>query len=166
MSDFRERLQRAATRAGVGESQASIADALSLNRQTIHRWFSGGEPNTDMFLHVAKTFGVNFEWLKNGNGDMLPTRDDLPDDQRDLLKYYNKASADTRRVIQTLVRSLSKSVVTIAIAIPPLLAAESGGELIFHNTYCDPSKGVIHIAYNWIMAWLRSRFFARSAALA
>jgi transcriptional regulator with XRE-family HTH domain len=164
MNDFRERLQKAATRVGVGESQASIADALNLNRQTIHRWFSGGEPNADMLLHAARTLGVDPEWLKSGNGDMLPQPDELPADERDLLKNYRSASADARRSIQTIVRSLRKSVVTIAAAIPPLLAQNDADAAIRHNHNYAQNEGVILIACNWIMSWLRSRLFVRSAA--
>ena len=124
MSDFRERLQQAANRAGAGDSQATMASSLNLNRQTINRWFQGGKPNAEMLLHIARTWGVDPEWLENGKGDMLPvpSPDDLPQDELELLRDYRKATLQTRQQIRTMVRALRKSMVTLAAGIPPLMA--------------------------------------------
>jgi transcriptional regulator with XRE-family HTH domain len=150
MSDFRGRLQQAAQHAGVGDSQATMAASLNLNRQTINRWFQGGEPNADMLLHIARTWGVDAEWLKSGDGDMLPTPspDDLPPEELELLRDYRKASQQARQTIRTMVRALRKSVVTIAAVIPPLLVPTPSDATTLHNASC--MDGIRIACRRWI----------------
>ena len=157
MTDFKGRLLDAAQWAGVGKSQATMAESLSLNRQTINRWLQGGEPNADMLLHIARTWGVDPQWLKSGNGDMLPkpSPEDLPADELDLLKDYRKASPSARQTIRTMVRALRKSVVTIAAVIPPLLAPTPADAAILHNHICNADAAIICIACRRVRRWLR-----------
>lgn len=166
MTNFSERLQRAARHAGIGETQSEIASDLGLSRQTVNHWFRKGAPESENLALIEKRWGVNSEWLRSGEGDMLPRlergAEPLPDDERELLRDYRKASAQTRQNIRTVVRAMRKAVVTIAALIPPLMAPADTDAAILHKISCN--DGVIHIACNWIMAWLRSHAFARGAA--
>lgn len=146
MNDFRERLQQAARWAGAGESQATMATSLSLNRQTINRWFQGGEPNADMLLHIARTWGVDAEWLKSGKGEMLPkpSADGLSGEERDLIKHYRSATPQVRQVISTMARAVRKSMVAIAMAIPPLLAPNQADASISHNLIFAAVEQITH----------------------
>lgn len=122
MTGFLDRLQRAASRAGVGETQSEIAEALGLNRQTVHRWFKGGEPEADQVFEIARRWNVSAAWLKSGFGEMLPTPSEgYSQDERELVRYYRSASPQVRHVISTMVRAVRKAVVTVALAVPPLL---------------------------------------------
>lgn len=147
--NFRERLQQAAKWAGVGDSQSSIASSLRLNRQTINRWFQGGEPNAELLLHVARSWGVDAEWLKSGKGDMLPPADELPTDEMELLRDYRKASMQTRQQIRTMVRALRKSMIAIAMVVPPLLAPHQDANAgTLHKSFFEAS--VIRIVRRWL----------------
>jgi transcriptional regulator with XRE-family HTH domain len=163
MSDFRGRLQQAAQHAGVGDSQATMAASLNLNRQTINRWFQGGEPNAEMLLHIARTWGVDAEWLKSGDGEMLPTPspDDLPSDELELLRDYRKASQQTRQQIRTMVRALRKSVVLIAAGIPPLLLPAPTDAATLHNRFSELNT---HCMRRWLRALTGALGFMALAA--
>lgn len=166
MTKFSERLQVAARHAGVGDSQSEIAVDLGLKRQTVNHWFTKGAPEAENLALIEKRWGIDQEWLRTGEGEMLPKLNGtapLPDDEIELLRDYRRAPAERRPQIRAVVRTLRKAIVTIAAAIPPLLAPNDSDAAILHNQNC---AGVIHIAYLWIMSWLRSRLLVRSAALA
>jgi len=139
-SSLIERLQQAAQYAGVGESQRTIAASLELLPQTVNRWFKGWcEPNADQIFRIAKTWGIDAEWLKNGTGTMLTAPSDgLSPEERDLIKHYRTASAPVRDVIRQMTRAVRKSVVTVALAIPPLMAPQPSEASTLHNqnTHC------------------------------
>lgn len=125
MSTFLERLVQAAEFAGVGATQAAIADTLGIKRQTVNRWFRDGiEPNSDNCFDIAAKFGVDGRWLKQGEGEMLPkpSPDGLTLEERDLIRNYRTATPQVRSVLRTMVRAARKSVVTIGAVLPPLLA--------------------------------------------
>jgi transcriptional regulator with XRE-family HTH domain len=107
MNPFSERLRMAARHAGIEDHQSGIAAALSVGRQTVNRWFKGtAGPNARMLLQIAGTFGVHAEWLRSGDGAMLPEMSDgLTPDEREMLKNYRMASSHTRKLICAMVRA-------------------------------------------------------------
>ena len=151
MTKFGERLLQAARHAGVGVSQSEIAASLGLSRQTVHHWFTKGFPTVDKIAHVARTWGVSVQWLHSGEGSMLPTTEALPADERELLRTYRTASQPARQNIMTVVRALRKSVVTIAAAIPPLMAPSHEAKAFDIALFASQSATVIHIACRWLL---------------
>jgi len=162
MTKFGERLLQAARHLGVGESQSEIAANLGLSKQTVHHWFTKGFPTVDNLALVERKWGVSGEWLRSGEGAMLPepSGDGLTAEERELVKDYRKASPKVRDVIRTMTRAVRKSMVTIAAAIPPLLA--SHGDAICHNVNCGGGSlargaSVIHIACRRFLLGLLER---------
>jgi transcriptional regulator with XRE-family HTH domain len=159
MNKFHERLQQAAKWAGVGESQVDIAASLNLNRQTINRWFQGGEPNASMLLLIARSWGVDPEWLKSGEGDMLPAPDGngaaLSNEERELIKNYRSASSQVRGVIRTMARAVRKSMVVISLAVPPLLAPDDAQAGVLHkNSLTADGIRIVAAMLRRFMDWL------------
>jgi transcriptional regulator with XRE-family HTH domain len=152
VTNFSERLRRAADHAGVGETQSEIAADLGLSKQTVHHWFrglNGGAPEAENLALIAKRWGVDHEWLRTGEGEMLPKlngTDPLPDDELELLRDYRRAPAERRPQIRAVVRTLRKAILTIAACIPPLLAHNDTDAQTLHKTICEPNRGVILIA--------------------
>jgi transcriptional regulator with XRE-family HTH domain len=134
MTRFIERLLLAAKHADVGESQSDIADALGLKRQTVNRWFkTGGEPDADTTLDIARRWKVSAEWLKQGSGEMLPNPEEgLSQKERELIRNLRRATPQVQEVILKMARAARKSVVTLVLAVPPLLASQSGETSILH----------------------------------
>lgn len=154
MTPFIDRLQRAAKFAGVGESQSEIADSLGLARQTVNRWFKGGEPNAEQTFGIARAWRVSPEWLKSGVGDMLPNPGDgLTLEERDLIRNYRSATPQVRQVISTMARAVRKTVVTLGMAIPPLLASDPTSASVLHKPNHNPSASLIHI---FLQRWMRA----------
>lgn len=169
MTKVRERLQLAARHAGVGDSQSEIATDLGLKRQTVNHWFNKGAPEAENLALIEKRWGISGEWLRSGEGSMLPqpSTDGLTEEERNLVKDYRRAPADRRPMILSIVRAAKKAVVTIAAAIPPLLASPNHTDAaILHKQNCVPEGTVIHIACHWIISWLRSLRFVQVAAFA
>lgn len=133
MTEFLERLKAAARFAGVGETQTEIAFSLGLNRQTVNRWFHGSEPSADQTFNIAQRYGVDPQWLKTGVGEIRPPTDGLASDERELVKNYRSATPQVRQVIRTMARAVRKSVVTVALAIPPLIAQKPADAATLHN---------------------------------
>lgn len=128
MSTFAERLLRAAEHAGVVDSQAGIARALNVSRQTANNWFTGDNfPKQGQLFHIARRFGVDVQWLREGIGEMLPPpgKGTLTEDESDLLRNYRSATPKVKEVIRTMARAVRKSVVAVSLAIPPLLSQPS-----------------------------------------
>ena len=156
MTPFSERLVQAARYAGVPDTQAAIAKALGLKRQTVNHWFTSGEPTAENLLEIASKWAVSAEWLRSGEGDMLPPpAPELPPDERELLRSYRAATPQTRQLLRTMARAARKSVVTIAAVIPPLLVPNNSEAAINHNLFCVAY--VIHIVRKWL---IRKSFFA------
>lgn len=152
MSTFRERLQQAAFFAGVGTTQASMANALGLNRQTINRWFLGGEPSAENLLDISRKWGVSAEWLQSGAGEMLPkpaTTDALNTEERELLRSYRSATPQTRQLLRTMARAARKSVIFLAATIPPLLSPSNAEAGVLHK-HSALTAAVIHIGRKWL----------------
>jgi transcriptional regulator with XRE-family HTH domain len=103
---FLERLQKAARYAGVGESQAEIAEALEITRQRVNSWFKGGGPNRQLTAKIARKWCVNLEWLATGNGDMLSPLlgSEFSPEEKALIKHYRSASPKVRQIISAMVR--------------------------------------------------------------
>lgn len=68
---FKERLQKAAAHARVAWGQTAVANSLGLAKQTVDRWFSGGEPKPAQLYVIADKWGVDPRWLATEKGQML-----------------------------------------------------------------------------------------------
>ena len=138
MTAFSERLLQAARYAGIPDTQAGIAKALGLKRQTVNHWFTSGEPTAENLLEIAAKWAVSAEWLRSGEGDMLPPpSNELPPDERAFLRDYRSATPQTRQLLRTMARAARKSVIFLAATIPPLLSpsnAEAGN--VLHYLAC------------------------------
>jgi transcriptional regulator with XRE-family HTH domain len=122
MTEFGERLLQAARHVGAGESQTEIAETLGLSKQTVHHWFTKGFPTVDNLALIERKWGINGEWLRTGDGQMLATPDGLPEDELKLLREYRKASAERRPSIIAVVAAMRKAIVTIAALLPGFMA--------------------------------------------
>ncbi len=124
MSTFVNRLLQAARHIGSGERQTDIAIFIGLPIQTVNQWFvKGYVPKRDLMARIARAYGVDIGWLTDGEGEMVPSPSSkLPADERELLRNYRTATPKTKEQIRSVVRSLRKVAVVIAVAmIPPLL---------------------------------------------
>jgi len=111
MTDFVDRLRKAAAYALIGDSQAEIAQALDVTRQTVNVWFvRGGTPEADLIFWIAERFGVDARWLKTGDGAMIPEAATTPlsTDERELVKNYRSATPMVRAVISSMTRAACK----------------------------------------------------------
>lgn len=64
-------------RKALGISQASFAEKIGISPNNISRYESGNRvPAENTILLICKTFDVNYDWLKNGNGEMFIKTDD------------------------------------------------------------------------------------------
>jgi DNA-binding XRE family transcriptional regulator len=157
VTNFSERLLRGARYAGVGETQSEIAANLGVSRQTVNHWFRKGAPESENLALIEKRWGIDREWLRTGEGDMLtkPSPDGLSADERDLVKHYRSAPADRRPMILSVARAARKVVVTFAAVIPPLLASQDVDAGVLHKQNCEPNASVIRIALRRLREWLR-----------
>lgn len=165
MSTFIDRLVQAARHAGVESTQAGIAASLDLSKQTVWRWFREGiEPSAENGFDIARRWSVDAEWLKSGEGDMLPKPSpDLPPDERELLKDYRLAPSQVRKVIRNMARAARKSIVTIAAVIPPFLAPQQSDAAIYHNKNSWPfARQVADLNTHWAsIRYIASQWLAR-----
>ena len=166
MSTFIDRLVQAARHAGVEPTQAGIAESLGLSKQTVWRWFREGiEPSADNSFDIARKWGIDAEWLKTGEGDMLPKpSSELPPDERELLKDYRLAPSQVRKVIRNMARAARKAIVTIAAAIPPFLAPQQSDASVLHNVFCARLNSancmiLMHIVSQWLARMFGRRTF-------
>lgn len=168
MSAFSARLQQAARHAGIGESQAEIAVALNRNRQTINKWFLGGEPNVQQLAHIARAFGVNATWLADGTGEMVTGGEELPVEEQELLRNYRQASAEGRERIRVIVHTLRKSMVAVAACIPPLLAPKHAEDAFnitrFVTPFMERPASILLIALRRMISALRRGFMSENYA--
>ena len=142
---FTERLRQAANHAGVGPTQAAIADALGLNRQTVNRWFFGSAPTVETLMEIARKWNVSADWLATGDGEMIPpSPDGLSVEERELVRSYRSASPQVRKVLATMARAARKSVLFIVATIPPLLSPSNTEAGVLHNTFAS-TAAILHI---------------------
>lgn len=122
MKGFLDRLIEGARYAGVGERQTDIAHSLGVKVQTVNRWFRGGYvPGRDMLKRIEERWKISADWLIYEKGQMLPPTEQLPDDERELLRDYRAAAPKMREAIKRMVHSVRKAVVFVAATIPPFL---------------------------------------------
>lgn len=58
-----------------GMSQSKFAEKLSISRSAVCKMESGeNSPSEQTIRLICAEFGVNEDWLRNGNGDMYPKR--------------------------------------------------------------------------------------------
>lgn len=75
MKAFRDRLQKAAEHAKVHWGQSAVAKSLGVSRQTVDRWFSGGEPKGPQYFAIAEKWGVSARFLATGEGEVAAPGD-------------------------------------------------------------------------------------------
>lgn len=67
-------------------NQADFASKLGYERSTISGMTSGKKPISESFANkVCEIFGVNIDWLRTGEGEMLKPDDNLP-----MINYDNR----------------------------------------------------------------------------
>jgi repressor LexA len=83
-------------RKALGLTQAEMGEKIGRSWKTINRWEAGERdvPDTALKL-ISSTFGVSYEWLKTGQGEMWEKR------EKALLE---ELEAKTREVLEKLVR--------------------------------------------------------------
>ena len=65
-SEFGERLQEAAEKAGIPYKQTAIGDYLGVRKQNVDAWMLGSLPRADQLFEMADKFGVDPRWLATG----------------------------------------------------------------------------------------------------
>ena len=75
-------------------SQSDFAKRIGVDNSTVSSWEKGGSVSSNNIMTIARTFQVNLEWLKTGEGDMLSNESSVPAEQIDdrlrmLRKHYN-----------------------------------------------------------------------------
>lgn len=156
---FIGRLLKAAEHNEVPPTQSDIARSLEMHRQTVNKWFVAGvPPSGETILHIARKWDVNPAWLETGEGPMLlePTAGSLAPEERELLRNYRAASPKVRSVVRSMVRVARKSVVTIAVAIPPLMAPSPSEAAIQHNVIFASVVNCLHIVRRWLRSLVKN----------
>ena len=117
---FKDRLEKAATHAGVPVKQAAIARFLGLPKQTIHQWFNGTTPEPRFSNDAAVKFKVNPIWFATGEGDMIPkpAETGLSTDEREIIRAYRNAQPQRRKALYDIAKALGKTVVVGMLSIP------------------------------------------------
>lgn len=92
MAKFSERFKELLDTAGM--EYTDIQSQLGISRYQLYNWSSGrGEPDSEGFKLIAKTFKVNLAWLlgeSDNKRDPVPTAeaDDLPPEAQIMLNNY------------------------------------------------------------------------------
>jgi len=124
MNDFKDRLKL--LRKSLGLSQSEMAKKLGVARSRISEFESGKTKPRDSFLRlIAHTFGVNYEWLKYGKGEMFTS---------------TPSSEIQMEIIKEIVKGLKKLENEFGIDIPPDLWAEAV-EVIYEEVIKELNKG-------------------------
>ena len=88
-------------RKALGLSQEEFAEKLGKGVATIKRWESGQTiPNDKTLRLISKTFGVSYEWLKEGKGEMWEQKEEEipPDAPLDRELFYKIMSLVVRAI--------------------------------------------------------------------
>ena len=91
----------------LGISQAEFARKLGVSRSLISEYLSGRKRIPDKTLRlISHTFGVSYEWLKYGKGEMWEKGgEEVPVWLREFMK---KASDKDVRIVQALIEMLEE----------------------------------------------------------
>ena len=87
--DIRERVKF--VRLSLGLSQKEFGERIGKALRTIQDWESGRRNIPDSALRlISQTFGVSYEWLKTGKGEIWEKREEPPE----WLKEFMKEASD------------------------------------------------------------------------
>lgn len=163
MSEFRDRLRMAAEYRGVHFGPTAIGKALGIRKQTVDRWLHGSMPEPDAISRISQTWGVDWEWLATGSGEMLPRtkeKDDLNSQERELVYTFRKLDTERRTSLQSIVKALAKASVIAWLAVmstsypPPAIAG-------LHNAFSGLNTHCGRLVLN-LLIWLKKLFFPDS----
>lgn len=99
-----------ALRKALGLSQKEFAERLGKGLATIQRWESGQTvPNDKTLRLISHTFGVSYEWLKEGKGEMWEKEEtDVPEWWKEKLKSIEPKDVELLKELIELLESLSE----------------------------------------------------------
>lgn len=78
-----------------------VAKDLNISSATVTGWKKGSPPNSERLEAIADYFGVSTDYLLGRSG----ADPELPDDERELLKCYRRASTEGKKIIQATARA-------------------------------------------------------------
>lgn len=88
-----------------GLKKGEFANKLKINRDYLSQILSGkGNPSDRLLEDIANTFDINFEWLKNGTGEMKKDRSR----EEEILSFIHRILNDEDSVINDFIYALSK----------------------------------------------------------
>ena len=78
-----------------------VGKELNIAASSITGWKQGSPPNSERLIAIADYFGVSTDYLLGRSG----ADPELPDDERELLKCYRRASTEGKKIIQATARA-------------------------------------------------------------
>lgn len=150
MRPFADRLREAAAYAGIEYSQTAIAKSLGISKQTVDRWFSGGEPRPIMIFHIADRWKVDPRWLATDEGSMFPRypASALTTQELELLERYRQADPQWKRSLSMLVKGAKRAAMVMVFAVPPFLPTKADAAAI-----CALRHQAAYYV-KWLLRWL------------
>lgn len=104
-----ERLDQAMKAAGV-RSQSELSRRSGVPQPTINRILKGpGAPEASTALKIAKSLGINFVWLMQGDGPMWAsdlTNESLTPVELSLIEVYRQCAEPDRAFIVSVVEAI------------------------------------------------------------
>jgi len=94
----------------LGLSQEDFANKLGKSLRTIQNWESGKTiPNDKTLRLISKTFGVSYEWLKYGKGEMWEKGgEEVPVWLREKLRTMESKDIELLKELIELIESLNE----------------------------------------------------------
>lgn len=83
-------------------TQTVFGERLGLSRDAVNNLENGRvEPSEATLRHICQTYGINYVWLKTGEGKMdpEPVEDDTPGR---LMARYRKGSPSTKKLLRIM----------------------------------------------------------------
>lgn len=103
---MKERLKEVRRKHNKGKTQGTFADFLGVPKENISSYETGRRKPSDAFIHlVCEKCDVNYDWLKNGTGEMfrpISKSDQIADMISDVVKSDEEDFK--RRLISALAR--------------------------------------------------------------
>ncbi len=83
-----------------GLTQAELAETIGGRQSTVGNWLSGADVPQSTAMALQLAIGVRWQWLLNGEGEMLAEdTGSLSDEERVLIRNYRKCDPEGRREI-------------------------------------------------------------------
>lgn len=118
---MKDRLKEVRKNHGKGKTQDAFAKFLGVPKENISSYETGRRSPSDAFMHlVCEKCYVNYEWLKNGTGEMYKIKDDsfsrmlsnLEDSDDDfiksLIKAYMELDEDSKEALRKIAKKMSE----------------------------------------------------------